>query len=149
VSDKTPPRGLVTRALVGLVIQLGCLAMAVYVIVSDGALPGASWVARAGVAFVCLAVSVTYGEVLRQRETLRQFIQALQAQVGAGAPRDDRRAVDTLVSALGSADESTREMAHKHLMRLTGKDLPPDPLVWETWWKSARSDFRAGGGSSG
>src|SRR5262245_26227683 len=103
--------------------------------------------ARVGIGFVCLAVSIAYGEVVRLRETLRQFIQALQAQIGAGAPRDDRKAVDTLVAALDSADESTRTMAHKHLVRITGKDLPPVAEAWETWWKDARSGFRAADGA--
>jgi hypothetical protein len=138
-----------TRAMVGLVIQGGCLALAIYVLVSDGAFPGASMIARVGIAILSLAVAMTYAEVTQQRAHLQAVLMALQARVGASVPRDDRRAIDTLVAALSTGDAAARETAHRHLVRLTGKDLPADAARWEAWWSDARADFPTSGSADG
>jgi hypothetical protein len=131
----------VGRVVVGLLVQLAFLALAVYVFVAPDALPGVSQVARAGVAALAVAVAALTGEVSRLRLQMTALLSALQSQLSSHVPRDDRMAVDVLVSALGSKDAAVREKAHKNLLRITKQDLPPDPVAWRTWWQAARASF--------
>lgn len=131
------------KVLVGLLVQLGLLAFAVYVVVADAALPGASMLTRAGLATTAVAVGVVYGETTRLRAHMGALLAALQSGLGATVPRDDKQAIDVLVSALGSQDAAVREKAHRNLVRLTGQDLPPDAARWAAWWREARPTFRA------
>ena len=38
-----------------------------------------------------------------------------------------------------SAD--TVEKVHKHLVRLTGKNLPPEIALWQRWWQENRDSW--------
>ena len=134
-----------SREVVGLVVQVGCLALSVYLVVSEASIPGASTMARVGLGILALVVAVTYGEISKQRAHLQAVLAALQSQASAGVARDDRKAVDTLIAALSSSDASKREIAHRHLMRLTGKDFPPEADRWASWWRDARDGFPPGG----
>ena len=58
----------------------------------------------------------------------------------AKAP-DPRAAVDILLQALASDDAETQERAHRHLVRLTGKDLPRETALWQRWWQENRERF--------
>jgi hypothetical protein len=60
-------------------------------------------------------------------------------------PRDDRAAIDVLVRGLSGPEPEARAKAHKHLKRLTGQDLPPDPEAWARWWAENRAGFPPGG----
>ena len=124
------------RVLFGLLVQLGFLVLAVYLVVSGDALPGASHVARVGIAAAVLAVGVLYGEISRVRADMARLIRALQQDLSAA--KDDRMAIDVLVAALSAEDPEKRALAHKHLVRLTGRTFPPDAQPWLAWWKSAR-----------
>lgn len=124
------------RVLFGLLVQLGFLVLAVYLVVSGDALPGASHVARVGLAAAVLAVGVLYGEISRVRADMARLIRALQQDLSAA--KDDRMAIDVLVAALSAEDPEKRSLAHKHLVRLTGRTFPPDAQPWLAWWKSAR-----------
>lgn len=134
------------RVLFGLLVQLGFLVLAVYLVVSGDALPGASHVARVGLAAAVLAVGVLYGEISRVsasvtqvRADMKALIHALQQDLSAA--KDDRMAIDVLVAALSAEDPEKRALAHKHLVRLTGRTFPPDPQPWLAWWKSARPSW--------
>lgn len=127
------------RVLFGLLVQLGFLVLAVYLVVSGDALPGASHVARVGLAAAVLAVGVLYGEISRVRADMARLIRALQQDLSAA--KDDRMAIDVLVAALSAEDPEKRALAHKHLVRLTGRTFPPDPQPWLAWWKSARPSW--------
>ena len=137
-----------TRELVGLFVLAGSLGLAVYLVASDSALPGASMTARVGLGTLCLVVAVTYGETTRQRAHLGALLAALKSQASAGVPRDDRLAVDTLIPVLASGDPSRRDIAHRNLVRITGKDFPPDAARWAAWWREARDGFPPAGASS-
>ncbi len=143
------------RVLFGLLVQLGFLVLAVYLVVSGDALPGASHVARVGLAAAVLAVGVLYGEISRVsanvtqvRADMKALIHALQQDLSAA--KDDRMAIDVLVAALSAEDPEKRALAHKHLVRLTGRTFPPDAQPWLAWWKSARPTWgSAAPGASG
>jgi hypothetical protein len=139
------PLSPVGRAVMGLLVQGSLIAFGAYVAFSDAALPGASTLARCGVAALTLIVVVLVGEVSRLRLHMSQLIAALRAAGGGGAgvPRDDRAAVDVLVRALSSDDADVRAKAHKNLVRLTGQRLTMDPEAWQAWWKDAREGFVA------
>jgi hypothetical protein len=135
------------RVLFGLVVQLGFLVLAVYLVVSADALPGASHVARVGLAAAALAVGVLYGEISRVRADMARLIRALQQDLSIA--KDDRMAIDVLVAALSAEDAEKRALAHKHLVRLTGRTFPPDAQPWLTWWKSARPTWGTASGGKG
>lgn len=132
----------IVRLFVGLVVQVGFLALAIYLAVSESALPGASHLARVGLAFAVLAVGMLWGEVARVRGDMSQLLRMLRENLVA--ERDDRAAIDVLVAAVGSGSPERRATAHKHLVRLTGQQFPPDPVAWAAWWKDARPTFREG-----
>ena len=113
---------------------------------SPDALGGASTTARAGVAGLAVAVAALYGETARLRLQVTALLSALKTNLAAHVPRDDRMAVDVLVSALGSKDAAVRDKAHKNLVRITKQDLPPDPAAWRAWWRATRPEFPAQGG---
>lgn len=127
------------RLAFGLLVQLAFLVLAVYLVVADDALPGASHVARVGLAAAVLGVGVLYGEVSRVRADMGRLLHALKQDLSAG--RDDRMAIDVLVAALSSEAPEKRELAHKHLVRLTGQTFPPDAARWLAWWKTARPTY--------
>ena len=129
------------RALSLLVIQVLLLAGAIYVGVAESAFPGASPYGRAAIVAVCVAASFLAAEVSRLRLHFGALLKALEAGAATTTPRDDRAAVDVLVSALGSANAEVRAKAHKNLVKITGQDLPPDPVPWNAWWSSARDGF--------
>lgn|GEM_PF-3376599 len=131
------------RVVFGLLVQLAFLVLAVYLVVSDSALPEASHVARIGLAAAVLAVGVLYGEIARVRADMARLIRALQQDLSAS--KDDRMAVDVLVAALASEDPNKRQLAHKHLLRLTGQSFPPDAAQWLAWWKTARAAYGSAG----
>lgn len=137
----------IVRLVVGLVVQVGFLALAVYLAVSEAALPGASHAARVGLAFAVLSVGMLWGEVARVRSDMGQLLRMLRENLVT--ERDDRAAIDVLVAAVGSGSPERRATAHKHLLRLTGQRLPPDPEAWAAWWKDARPTFKAGGAGEG
>ena len=138
------------NALSGLIVRMALIAYGAYVIFAESALPGATTWARAGLAAVVFALVLALGEIGRLSTSVKTLT-LLTAGVlhGAGnVARDDRAAVDILVSALSSDDRDTREKAHKNLMRLTGKELPLDLRAWSDWWAEARAGFTAKGGKA-
>ena len=80
------------------------------------------------------AVSTTAGVIASPHEA--RLIRALQQDLSTA--QDDRMAIDVLVAALSAEDPEKRALAHKHLVRLTGRTFPPDAQPWLAWWKSAR-----------
>jgi hypothetical protein len=88
--------------------------------------------------------------VLTVRTHLGLLVGALRAG-GASGPsrRDDRAAIDVLVRGLSGPEPDARAKAHKHLKRLTGQDLPPDPEAWTRWWAENRDAFPPGGRETG
>ena len=132
-------------ALLGLLLQALLWAFGIYLGFFPEALPGASLVARIGIAILFLAVGVLLGEISRVQSEDRTLIGALQAGAGSTVRRDDRQAIDILVSALESADPKRRETAHKNLLRLTQQNLPAEASAWRKWWGEARATFPPGG----
>jgi hypothetical protein len=121
------------------------VAMGIYVGVSEEAFPGASTLGRMSLAALFVAVGMLFGEVQRVRRDMALLLGALKAQAGAAAHKDQRMAVDVLVSALESPEARVREVAHRNLVRITRKDLPPDVARWKAWWSEARASFPAEG----
>ena len=138
------------NALSSLVVRMALVAFGAYVIVSDAAFPNASSWAKAGMAAVVFALVLALGEVARISTEVKTLT-LLTAGVLQGADsrsRDDRAAVDILIAALSSEDRDTKEKAHKNLVRLTGKELPPDLQAWSDWWSEARGGFGGRGGAT-
>src|SRR5262245_14715968 len=128
----------IVRAVFGLVVQAGLLALAVYLVASPDALPGAPLFVRVGLGVLSAAVVMLYGEVMKVRADFSNVLSALRSSISGNAERDDREAIDILVAKLGSQHAEVRETAHKHLVRLTGQDLPLEPQRWVEWWRAAR-----------
>lgn len=133
------------RALLGLLLQAALVAFGIYLGVSESALPSASSTARLAVAALFVAVALLFGEVQRVRRDMALLLGALKAQAGTAAHKDQRMAVDVLVSALESPEARVREVAHRNLVRITRKDLPLDAARWKAWWGEARASFPAEG----
>jgi hypothetical protein len=135
----------VEKALLGVVLQVALTAGGVYVGVSESALPGAPQAARLAIAVLFVGVALLFGEVRRVRRDMALLLSALKAQAGAAADKDQRLAVDVLVSALESPEARVREVAHRNLVRITRQDLPLDAARWKAWWSGARAAFPASG----
>lgn len=129
-------------------------------------------VSRIGLVLLFLVGSIILGELDRVRTHMGLLIGALRAAGGgegsptaaaaaaaaaAGMegvgvpPADPKASVDILIRALGAPDPSTQDKAHKHLQRLTGKNLPAETALWERWWQENREAYTgppAGGGGS-
>lgn len=68
-------------------------------------------------------------------------------QVRLGALRSvaaSRERVESVIEALPAADARWRNAAFEGLRALTKTDLPPDPDVWQDWWKANGADFLEG-----
>ena len=117
-------------------------------------------VSRMGLVLVCLVLGIVIGEIGKLRSHFGMIIGALRAAsasgatlsseaLGAGpvASPDPQAAVDILLEALASDDAETKERAHRHLVRLTGKSLPPETALWERWWQENRDRFPGPGDS--
>lgn len=133
------------RALGGLILQAALIAFGIYLGVSEEALPGASTVARAGIAALFVGVAMLLGELAKLRAQFGALLAAIKGGLQAATPRDDRMAIDVLVAALSSSDPAVRSKAHSNLLRLTKQDFPPDAERWKTWWGKARETFPSRG----
>jgi hypothetical protein len=140
-----------TRLVVSLGVRLLLIGFAGWFALADSAVPGAPLVTRIGLACAFLILAVLVGEVSTSRVHLGMLLSALrqaspEAAAAAGANgdprRDDRAAVDALLAALRVGEPETRAKAHRHLVRITGQDLPPDPEAWDRWWATHREGFR-------
>ena len=118
-----------------------------------------SMVSRMGLVLICLVGAILTAELAKMRTHMGMLLGALRAAStgaggaveaatggqGAGAAADPRAAVDILLQALASGDVETREKAHRHLIRLTGKKLPAESALWERWWQENRENFPSAG----
>ena len=141
------------RVLVIALLQFVLIFFAGWFAFNEDALgPGVHSVSRIGVVLLCLVLVVVISELSKMRTHFGVVIRALRAtQAGASVPEavgptleqqaDPRAAVDILLQALASEDPDTREKAHKHLVRLTGKELPPEIALWQRWWQENRGRF--------
>lgn len=155
----------VVRVLVTTLVRLALIFFAAWFAFKDDALgEGVSLVSRFALVLLFLVAAILVAEVDKLRTHFGLLIGALRA-AGAGggaaggasaaaamagdarAAEDPRASVDILVRALGARDAGTREKAHKHLVRLTGKNLPPERALWERWWQENREGFKGGEGS--
>lgn len=130
-----------SRVVIVFVIRLVFLFFAVWIAVKPEAIEGASLIARIGFVALFLVMAVMVGEVARLHTQFEMFIRALRSagvKVQDDGGKTDKEAIGILIRALGSRDEETREKAHRHLKRLSGQELPPDPKAWERWWKEAK-----------
>lgn len=150
----------VVRVLVGALVQFILLFFAGWFAFKEDALgPDVHLVSRMGLVAVCLVTAILLAELTKLRTHFGMIIGAMRAASAAGgspAPQavdtleaaivpglaaDPRAAVDILVTALATDDAETRDRAHRHLMRLTGKNLPPETALWERWWQENRDRF--------
>lgn len=149
----------VVRVLVITLVRLALIFFAAWFAFKEDALGAdAALVSRMGVVLLFLVTSILVGEVDKMRTHFGLLIGALRAAGtgggapalggAAGAPQDPRASVDILIQALGAEDADTREKAHKHLVRLTGKNLPAEPALWERWWQENRERFKGAGGKA-
>jgi hypothetical protein len=158
------PLSPVARVLVIALVRLILLFFAIWFAFREDALgEGASLVSRMGIVLLFLVVFILLGELDKLRTHFGLLVGALRAAGGAGGgaaaaagaaaalggdavPEPDTRAsVDILIRALGAPDADTRDKAHKHLVRLTGKNLPAEHALWERWWQENRDRFDAAG----
>ena len=148
----------VARVLVVALVRLALIFFAGWFAFREDALgAGASTVSRMGVVLLFLVVSILVGELDKLRTHFGLLVGALRAAGSSGGraaaaaaaasalggeTADPRASVDILIRALATDDVETREKAHKHLVRLTGKQLPPELALWERWWQENREGFR-------
>jgi hypothetical protein len=149
----------VVRVLILTLVRLAFLFFAAWFALKEDALgEGTSLVSRFGIALLFLVAAILVAEVDKLRTHFGLLLGALRAAgtgnaasaVGAAtaASQDPRASVDILVQALGAEDADTREKAHKHLVRLTGKNLPAEAALWERWWQENRDRFSGHTGPS-
>ncbi len=138
----------ISRSLASLVVQVVLIGFAAYLGFVPEAVPGSTLGARAALVVGLVVLSFLVGEVGRMRVHMAAILSVLQQAVSGGAPRDDRAAVDILVDQLATAEGDLRLKVHRHLVRLTGRDLPPDPVAWKEWWAGAREGYTGRGGRS-
>ncbi len=140
------------RVLVIALLQFTLIFFAGWFAFKEDALgPDVHMVSRIGLVLLCLVLVIVISELSKMREHFGVVIRALRASQGGGGGEaagpslgqqaDPRAAVDILLQALASDDAETREKAHKHLVRLTGKDLPPEIALWQRWWQENRGRF--------
>ena len=53
----------------------------------------------------------------------------------------DREAIELLLNALDGTDPAARRAGHENLVRLTGQNFAPDPLVWRSWWAASQKTW--------
>lgn len=150
-------------------VRLGLLFFAGWFAFKEDALgEGAPLLSRIGLVLVCLMLSIVLGEIDRLRTHFSLLVGALRAAgggegasqaasavgaVAASIPladegsKDPKASVEILLQALSAPDADTVAKAHKHLVRLTGKDLPPTPALWQRWWQENGDDFTGPPGS--
>ena len=140
-----------TRLVVVFVVRLVFIGLAVWMVLAPDALPGAHWILRAALCATFLVLSVLVGEMATLHTQFELFIRALRAAGVQVKEEDslkaDREAVAILIRALGSREASTREKAHRNLVRLTGKDFPPERETWEAWWRERQKPAAGGEGA--
>ena len=148
------------RLLVTAAVRLGLLFYAGWFAFHEAPLgdPGIPLVSRVGLVLLCLVLQVILGELGQLRTHFGLLVGGLRAAgrqdavAGLGeaaraiaipedAPADPKASVDILVQALGTKDPDTVEKVHKHLVRLTGKKLPPEVALWQRWWQENREDW--------
>lgn len=150
------------RVLVIALVRLGLIFYAAWFAFKEDSLGvGASIVSRIGLVLVCLVLSILLGELDRIRTHFGLLVGALRAAGSAGggsaaaaaaaaaplvppeaADADPRASVDILVRALSAEDPGTVAKAHRHLVRLTGKQLPAEVALWERWWQENRDEYK-------
>ncbi len=151
------------RVLVMAAVRLGLLFYAGWFAFAPEALgEGTSMVSRIGLVLVCLMLSILLGEIDRLRTHFSLLVGALRSAGGGSAAsqaaasvsaaaaaipladegsKDPKASVEILIRALAAPDLDTVSKAHKHLQRLTGKDLPPEHALWQRWWQENRDDY--------
>ncbi len=150
----------VARLLVVALVRLAMIFFAGWFAFNEEALgAGAPKVSRIGLVLLFLVGSIILGELDKLRTHFGLLIGALRAAGGQGgaaaaalasagldtpgsAPADPKASVDILIRALGADDGDTRDKAHRHLVRLTGKNLPAETALWERWWQENRSGYK-------
>jgi len=151
----------VVRVLVAALTQFVLIFFAGWFAFKEDALgPDVHSVSRMGLVLVCLVLGIVVGEIGKLRRHFGMIIGALRAASASGttpsiealgaapAPiQDPQAAVDILLQALASDDAETKERAHRHLVRLTGKSLPPETALWKRWWQENRDRFPGPGDS--
>lgn len=150
----------VVRVLVGALVQVTLIFFAGWFAFKQDALgPEVHLVSRMGLVLLCLVLAIILAELTKLRSHFGMIVgamraasaagtapasesmEALQAATSPGLAEDPRAAVDILVTALATDDAETRERAHRHLVRLTGKNLPPEVALWQRWWQENRERF--------
>lgn len=141
-----------TRLLVGALVRLILLGYAVWFAIREDALgPDVPMASRIGVVILFVVLSVLVGEISQMRMHLSLLARGALAAARAGgglaeqvsrtAPADPRQPIEILLQALRTTEGETQAKAHAHLMRLTGQDLPLDPIVWDSWWQNNKDTF--------
>lgn len=160
----------VARLLVVTLVRLAMIFFAGWFAFNEDALgAGAPMVSRIGLVLLFLVGSIILGELDKLRTHFGLLIGALRAaggqggtaaaaaaaaasaglDVAGGSMADPKASVDILIRALGADDADTRDKAHRHLMRLTGKQLPAETALWERWWQENRSRYKGPPAGSG
>ncbi len=132
-------RSVVQWVLIG-VLRLVFLGFGAWVGLVPDALPGAHPLTRIALASVFLVFAVLLGEFLSLKTRFDMLIRAVKSATARTKPDPTSReeAIGILIRTLDSKDSATREKAHRHLVRLTGQDLPPDSGAWEAWQRGTK-----------
>ena len=152
------------RLLVTAAVRLGLLFYAGWFAFHDAPLgdSGIPMVSRIGLVLICLILQVLLGELDGLRTHFGLLVGGLRAAGRASGSKeldevttavagasglpgpgkaDPKASVDILVQALDSKDPDTVAKVHKHLVRLTGKKLPPELALWQRWWQENRDSW--------
>ncbi|MBL8766492.1 MAG: hypothetical protein JNL94_03950 [Planctomycetes bacterium] len=94
----------------------------------------------AGLALLFAFVLGLFRSQTRLRERLLDLMEEVLKLYYGPNFRREREAVDILVRALDSEQETVRTVAMAHLQRLTGQAFD-DARAWRDWWAEHRSSF--------
>lgn len=94
----------------------------------------------AGLALLFAFVLGLFRAQARLRERLLDLMEEVLKLYYGPNFRREREAVDILVRALDSEQESVRSVAMTHLQRLTGQSFG-EARAWRDWWAEQRSTF--------
>ena len=154
----------VVRLMITAAIRLGLLFYAGWFAFHDAPLGSEDipTVSRIGLVLICLILQVLLGELDGLRTHFGLLVGGLRAAgrtggnaelgqaaeqaaamagVSAASNADPKASIDILVQALDTKDPDTVDKVHKHLVRLTGKKLPPEIALWQRWWQENRDSW--------
>ena len=76
-----------------------------------------------------------------------EMMESLHTLLFGKSYRQDREAIEILLTSIENSDSAVSDSAYAHLKRLTGQNFARDPSVWRSWWAAHQKTWSRGGGA--